>query len=735
MARPNTIILTLAVLLASVLPLSAQQQSGWEVENLSETNGFVEYDFKTKIITAEGSILIRYGGAVLTAEKVELDQESGEAAAEGKVFIQRNEQVWVSEKLRYNFKNRSIQAEQFRTGKSPVFAGGQGLHADLTNGIYAATNAYITADDVAEPAVRIRAKHIQIFPGEKITAQSATLYVGKVPVFYFPYYSRSLGPNANNFNFIPGYRSRFGPYLLSSYTWYLNEYLDGELHLDYRQRRGVGTGPDVNYHLGRWGDGAFKYYYLHDEDPDAGGVPDFSAPNNRQRLHFSYQANPVTNLEIKALARYQTDPGVLRDYFEGEYRQNPQPNSYFDVHKFWQNFSLETYVQPRVNEFYETIERLPDLRLTGYRQQLGQTPIYYESESSAGYYRRRFADTNGPVPADFGAARADTFHQLLLPQTFFGWLNLTPRVGGRFTYYSKASGAGATTDEVHRGVFNTGAEMSFKLSRTWPGFQSGLFEMDGLRHIFEPSLNYVFVPSPTHTTNELPQFDYEIPSLRLLPIEYPDYNSIDSIDNQNVLRLGLRNRLQTKREGRIDEFLKWEVYTDWRLGPERGQTTFADLYSDLAIKPRSWLKIESLTRYDVDSGNFRLAFHNVTFQPNNSWSWSLGNFYLRDDLSQVSPGLGQGNNLFTSSFFYRVNENWGLRANHHFEARDGRLEEQSYTIYRDLRSWTAGLTFRVRDNRDGPEDFGVAFTFSLKAHPRYGLGSDSVRPYYLLGSF
>jgi hypothetical protein len=83
--------------------------------------------------------------------------------------------------------------------------------------------------------------------------------------------------------------------------------------------------------------------------------------------------------------------------------------------------------------------------------------------------------------------------------------------------------------------------------------------------------------------------------------------------------------------------------------------------------------------------------------------------------------------------FYRVNENWGLRASHRFEARDGRLEEQAYSLYRDLRSWTATLTFRVLDNRNGPEDFTVAFTFSLKAHPRRGLDSDIVRPYSLWG--
>ena len=85
------------------------------------------------------------------------------------------------------------------------------------------------------------------------------------------------------------------------------------------------------------------------------------------------------------------------------------------------------------------------------------------------------------------------------------------------------------------------------------------------------------------------------------------------------------------------------------------------------------------------------------------------------------------------TIFLKLNENWGFRASHHFDVQDGRMQEQFYTVYRDMRSWTAALTFRVRQNVTGPDDFTVAFTFSLKAFPRFGLGADSLKPYYLLG--
>jgi len=283
-------------------------------------------------------------------------------------------------------------------------------------------------------------------------------------------------------------------------------------------------------------------------------------------------------------------------------------------------------------------------------------------------------------------------------------------------------------------VFNTGAEASFKASRVWPALQSDTFEVDGLRHIIQPSANYMYIPRPNRFgTNEIPQFDYELASLRMLPIEFPSYNSIDSIDSQNVLRIGLANRLQTKRLGEVVTFLDLQLYTDWRLKPREAQTTFSDLFSDLTFKPRSWLTIESIVRYDINGGLWRMAFHQITFQPNQTWSWSIGHFYLRDDPSTGPTSLGIGNNLITSTMFYRLNEDWCLRAMQRYEARDGRMEEQAYSIYRDLLSWTAALTFRVIENPTGPRDYTIALTFSLKAFPRFGLGTDIARPYSLLG--
>jgi len=731
--RPAIFLLVFFATLFPVIVL-AQQEPGWEVEALNQImqgapEGGVTYDMASG--TAIGTnVFVKYGSATLMADSATVNWRTGEAVADGHVRIESGDQVWVGEHIRYNFLTHQMRSEEFRTGKPPVFAAGHELQGNTTNETYNARHVFVTTDDISHPAIRVRASRIKIVPGKYVEMWNAVLFMDGVPTFYFPFYRRSLGEHANNINFLPGDSSAYGPYLLSTYTWYLDDVADGGLRLDYREKRGVGTGPELNLHLDRWGEATFRYYYTHDQDPNqsTNDLPLFgNIPKNRQRFYFGYQATPFTNLNVKALVNYQSDPLVLHDFFESAYTGNPQPNTFTEVDKYWENWDLDAETTPRINTFFDQVERLPDVKLTGFRQQILDTPVYYESESSAGYYRKMFADTNNPALPYYSAARADTYHQLLLPWTFFGWLNVTPHAGGRFTYYSEESGPAGTNEETYRKVFDTGAEVSFKISRLWTDATNSILDIDGLRHVIEPSANYVFVPRPSTPPSQLPQFDSQLPSLLLLPIQFPDYNDIDSIDSENVIRFGLRNTLQTKRAGQLDTLLDWNVLLDWRLRPKSGQSTFNDFYSDLSFRPRSWITLESQLRYDINAGELNLTFHQLTFTPNDRWSWGIGHWYLRNGF------LDSGANFITSTMFYRLNDNWGLRATHDFDAQSGRLQGQYYTVYRDFRSWTGALTFRVQDNGIGPTDYTVAFTFSLKANPHYRLGDDTVEPDHLVG--
>jgi LPS-assembly protein len=366
------------------------------------------------------------------------------------------------------------------------------------------------------------------------------------------------------------------------------------------------------------------------------------------------------------------------------------------------------------------------------------TPVYYDSQSSIGNFRAYTANTTNNLFATSqgyytnSGARIDTFHQLTVPWTFFNWLNVTPRVGGRITYYSEgASDVTPPENNLVREVFNTGVGFSFKASQLWPDVTNSLLQLDGLRHVIEPSANYVFVPDPSVPPAQLPQYDGELPSLMLQPVDFPDYNDIDSIDTMNVIRFGLRNELQTKRDGQLQDLVNWNMLLDWRLDPKPGQTTLNDLYSQFSFRPRTWLTLESQIRYSINDEDLNLAFHQITFAPGNRWSWGLGHWYLRG--GTWGNGTWETTDYLTSTFFYRLNDNYSIRVQHDFNFTSGRLQAQYYTLYRDMRSWTAALTFRVQNNLGSSADYSVSFQLSLKAGPSTAMGQDAVNPYHLVG--
>jgi hypothetical protein len=102
---------------------------------------------------------------------------------------------------------------------------------------------------------------------------------------------------------------------------------------------------------------------------------------------------------------------------------------------------------------------------------------------------------------------------------------------------------------------------------------------------------------------------------------------------------------------------------------------------------------------------------------------------------QTYPGQSlAGHSLFDFSLYYRINENWGAHIAERFEAQNGYMQEQIYSLYRDLRSWTAALTLRVTQGPGQRTDLTVGITLSLKAFPRFKLNGDSDRPTPLLGS-
>src|SRR5256714_2481813 len=109
--------------------LEAQQQPPWEIYP-SGRGGEIIYDLQTARAVATNGVVVRYGRGVMTADRISVDQRTGDAVADGTVRIQEEDQVWAGEHFRVNFRTGDLATQDFRMGQPPAFAAGEGLHGE-----------------------------------------------------------------------------------------------------------------------------------------------------------------------------------------------------------------------------------------------------------------------------------------------------------------------------------------------------------------------------------------------------------------------------------------------------------------------------------------------------------------------------------------------------------------------------------------------------------------------------
>src|SRR5204862_7137147 len=113
-----------------------------------------------------------------------------------------------------------------------------------------------------------------------------------------------------------------------------------------------------------------------------------------------------------------------------------------------------------------------------------------------------------------------------------------------------------------RTVCNGGIESSLKMSKTWDGAQSNAIGLDGLKHVIQPFVNFSWVSTSANNPASILQFDRYQPSTQLRPIDFPQFTTIDSIDNWTIWRFGVRNRLLTRRADATVSWMGIETYRD-----------------------------------------------------------------------------------------------------------------------------------------------------------------------------
>lgn len=691
------------------------------------------------LATARDNVAIHLGDTDIYADYAQYDAHNHQIALEGHVRIYRDVSLYIAERATYNTETKEIKGEQVRSDYDPYFVSGTNITSISNNG-YRIENGSFTTHDNPDPSFHLQAKTIRVYEKDYVVFQNVTFYVGKVPIFWWPYAYQSLN-DAFSFSISPAFLSSWGPSLLTQVTFPITDKLKGRLRLDYRTRRGVAIGFDGHIEYGKddssWA--KLKTYYLQDQNPliNRTSVPRGLVSTGRYRVTLESQTNFTSDIYSIVDVTKLSDPYVMQDFYQSEFRIDPVPDDVVALTKTSPFYTLSAITRFQWNEFFDQTERLPEVVLDVKRHALFGSPIFYEGETGFAELSRQFP--NNSDFQNYSSLRLDTFHQLLYPNTYFGWLSFVPRVGVRETYYGETRDLGNTIFEPSsnplvpdfllpnptlempikdggdkwRNVVNAGAEASFKISREWEDVQTRTLGLDGLRHIIQPFTNLSWVSDSGPDPASILQFDRFEPSTNLRPIDFPQFTSIDSIDHWTVWRVGLRNRLQTRRDDNTVDWFDLETYFDVNIDNPYDRTQFSNLFNRLRLSPLPWMSLVVNSQLPAFDKGFTEINSNLIVQPIANLQVSVGHRYLN------SSPFFDNSSLFVVGGYFRVNDNWGIGLQEQYEATTHILEQQRYSVYRDLTSWVASLGAVIRDN-GGVKEYGVLLTFTLKAFPKFG---------------
>jgi len=524
--------------------------------------------------------------------------------------------------------------------------------------------------------------------------------------------------------------------LVSDIGFPVFDHFDAIIHPNYYSLRGPALGIDVNYDLGEVEQQdtlKIKSFFIEDKGSNINQTNLGRPPIDAGRYRISYESRTFLASDTSLVLEINkfSDAFMLEDFFPYEFQVDPQPQTYLELIKQGDAYALSLFARYQVNDFLQTTEKLPELSWEVVRTPLFNSPIFYEATTTAGWNQLAqpvgtfFNPTLNP---DYSSFRFDTFHQLSYPKMYFGFLSIVPRAGFRVTYYSRTGivtpgdptlgipfGSVVYEPEGTRYVFNTGFDTSFKLSHIYEGVQAHWLGLDGLLHVIQPYVDYSWVSTPNIGPGKVLPYDRYLTSTYLPPIDFPEFTATDSIAHMSVLRLGVINKFETRRDNATFQWLTVDTFLDVNFNNPFEQTYYSDIQEQVSFNPVPWLSLAEYAQIPwIDKKQFWEFNTTLTWTVTPNIDVTLLHSYLNHN-----PLEPKTNSIYLQNYF-RINSNWGFSILEEYDQTTGRLGVQKYTFHRDLSSWIASLGLYENNNGGGKNTYGVELILTLKDLPKYG---------------
>ncbi len=613
----------------------------------------LDYDRTNDVYYATGHVKIEQESVRLEADKVVMNNRTGEAVAEGKVYLQDAGEVVQADKLTINFYTRAGNIT-----KGTIFMKKDNFHLKgdtierRSENVYHVEKAIFTTCD--EDEWYLKADEMNIDLDRYATGSGVSFNMAGVPVLYTPYF---LFPVRRQTGFLvpePGHSSREGFLINNAFFWAISDNKDMTLYSDYRERTGHGTGLEYRYENSRESSGQtyYKYWDMYHDNP------------SRWEFRFQHQEEFAEDLSARADINLVSDD---RYYYDLETKLENRSRPYLDSNAFyverWNTAALYLMGQysidlTRTNE--KTVQKLPELRYTIFDETIAG-PLHLGFEGSAASFTRQEED---------GARRVD-FNPRLTAAFGGSGLSFTPHAGVRATFYDRSA---TTTEPTERKYFYAGADVNARISRVYgTDAEAGIGR---IRHSIEPTLSYTYIPHIDQ--GDIPLFD-----------------SLDSVSIQNVTGIAVINRLTAHYKETKDskDFTTFDLMIfrlsqsyDLNVAKENLSTAHprSEVLGELYIKTPKLFTMSATGSYDTYSR--ALSSHSegagIT---TNTVSLKITHQYLREPATEFLIG---GTTLKLGR--------WDLSAQWWRDVENKKTTQEEYRLHYGSQCWGIGISYVLK---------------------------------------
>ena len=628
------------------------------------------YDMKREVIIQGGGVHAHKGTVSLECEALVAYMNEEEVYAEGNVILTDGDLRLTAQNVYYNFRtHRGVMKEAriVRGLKKKGSAVEWVVYADRLirrdRETFEAESAWFTTCSFKEPHYRLKCSSVTIKPGKLLVGRNMVLFLGNVPVFYYPYFRHDLEHDWLPQDFDLGTGSVLGDYLKSRWRIYSNDVLNLLLRIDITAKRGTGLGTDLEYSSHTGTSGLFQYYAVNDKQSH-------SMHRDRYVWHH-YQKIDDADMIIKADAYSYSDTVLAYDFFDSEYADQREYTPYIHWRQLFSEGEFNLVYSGQTDEFQTVLFRSPALLLGIGPYSLGRH-AYFAVET---YSTKDGIDYGTPDEDagfdDFSREKIDSRFDCTV-KTELGWLFCDLSAGFVWSWYDEY-----LEDVEHRA--RTHAYHEVRVGTTLTGDfgrcgAQGAFS--GIRHIIQPCISVYRGYKPSIVNSAVEQLDLN-----------------DDLREDGFLSAGFVTSVDRYSDGSSRNLFHMKAFFRYFSDEEfaaanNGGEEWGDIGFELSFVPLSRLGFYSAGEYDAGEYRFEELFTGLRWKYSSRLAFHAEDYRLGDSRNQI---LGMD---------VLANEKWSMGGYLRYDEYAEEYAEWRWFVTRVFHMWECTFTSRYDRQRD-----------------------------------